>query len=48
MVNTSEVGSIKPEPKIYSYALDLVGIEAKDAFVTDDRPENIEAAVNLG
>ena len=48
VVNTSEVVSIKPEPEIYFYALDLVGIEAKDAFFTDDRPENIEAAVNLG
>ena len=48
VVNTSEVGSIKPEPEIYSYALELVGIEANEAFFTDDLPENIEAAVNLG
>jgi putative hydrolase of the HAD superfamily len=48
VVNTAEVGSIKPEPEIYKYALDLVGIEASEAYFTDDRPENIEAAVKLG
>jgi len=48
IVNTSEVGSIKPEPEIYSYALELGGIEAEEAFFTDDRPEFIEPAVNLG
>lgn len=48
VVNTSEVGSVKPEPEIYSYALELVGIEAKEAYFTDDRPENIKAALKLG
>ena len=48
VVNSSAFGSIKPEPEIYACALDLVGIEADEAFFTDDRPENIEAAVRLG
>jgi putative hydrolase of the HAD superfamily len=48
VVNTSEVGSIKPEPEIYSYALELVGIEASEAFFVDDRPVFIDAAVDLG
>jgi len=48
IVNTSAIGSIKPEPEIYVSALKLVGIEAEESFFTDDRPVFIEAAVNLG
>jgi putative hydrolase of the HAD superfamily len=48
VVNTSAFGSIKPEPEIYASALDLVGIEADEAFFTDDRPKFVEAAVTLG
>lgn len=48
VVNTAEFGSIKPEPESYVHALDLVGIDAEEAFFTDDRSENVEAAVKLG
>ena len=48
IVNTSAFGSIKPEPEIYASALDLVGIEAGEAFFTDDSPKFVDAAVNLG
>lgn len=48
VINTSELGSIKPEPESYARALALFGIEASDAFFTDDRPEFIDAAVKLG
>jgi len=48
VVNTSEFGSIKPEPEIYASALDLVGIEADEAFFTDDRPKFVDAVVTLG
>lgn len=48
VVNTSEFGSIKPEPESYAYALDLAGVEVHEAFFTDDRPVNVKAAVRLG
>lgn len=48
VVNASEVGSIKPEPEIYHYAVKLAGVEAHEAFFTDDTARNIEAAVSLG
>jgi putative hydrolase of the HAD superfamily len=47
VVNTSDVGSIKPECEIYQYALKLAGIEAHQAFFTDDKSENVEAAIRL-
>jgi putative hydrolase of the HAD superfamily len=48
VVNASEIGSIKPEPEIYLHALKLAGVEPHEAFFTDDRPENVEAAEQLG
>ena len=48
VINASEVGSIKPEPEIYVHALKVAGVEAQEAFFTDDRPENIDAAIRLG
>jgi putative hydrolase of the HAD superfamily len=48
VVNTSETGFIKPEPEIYTYALELAGIKAHEAFFTDDRAVNVEEAVTLG
>jgi len=48
VVNASEIGSIKPEPAIFLHALKLAGIEPYEAFFTDDKAENVEAAVQLG
>ena len=48
VVNASEVGSIKPESEIYEYALNLAGIDAHQAFFTDDKGENVEIAEQLG
>ncbi|MCH7971630.1 MAG: HAD family phosphatase [Chloroflexi bacterium] len=48
VINASEVGSVKPESEIYLYALKLVGIEPHEAFFTDDMPENVEMAAQLG
>lgn len=43
-----EVRSTKPSPVIYKKALESLGVEPKDAFYTDDRPELIEGARRLG
>jgi putative hydrolase of the HAD superfamily len=48
IVNTSDFGSIKPEAEIYTVALSAVGIDPHEAFFTDDRVENVEAATKLG
>ena len=48
LVISSEVGIMKPEPKIYRIALDKVGVEAREAVYIDDTPPNVEAARALG
>jgi len=48
VVNASETGFMKPEPEIFEYATNLVGIEPEAAFFTDDSPGNVEAAARLG
>jgi len=48
VINASEVGSIKPEPRIYLHALQVAGIEPNEAFFADDKAKNVEAAVELG
>lgn len=40
--------SMKPDPKIYTDAIAAAGVEASSIFFTDDRPENIEAAIKAG
>jgi putative hydrolase of the HAD superfamily len=39
---------VKPDPRIYTRTLDLLGIEPGDALFLDDRLVNIEAARALG
>ncbi len=48
VINASEVGSVKPEPGIFLHALKVAGVGPHEAFFTDDRPENVEAAERLG
>jgi putative hydrolase of the HAD superfamily len=43
-----EVGSLKPDRKIYNAAIAASGFPPDALFFTDDRPENIEAALDLG
>ena len=43
-----EVGSMKPERKIYDLAIAASGKSPESLFFTDDRQENIESALNLG
>jgi len=43
-----EVGSLKPDPKIFEHAIAASGFPAETLFFTDDREENVVAARNLG
>ena len=43
-----EVGSLKPDRKIFEEAIKISGHPAGALFFTDDRPENISAAAQLG
>ena len=43
-----EVGSLKPDRKIYDAAIAASGKPPEALFFTDDRPENIESALKLG
>jgi putative hydrolase of the HAD superfamily len=43
-----EVGSLKPDHKIFEHAIDVAGRPAEALFFTDDREENILAARELG
>lgn len=48
VVNSSAVGHVKPHPGISNAALDLLSIEADEAFFIDDRSENLNAVAELG
>ena len=45
---SSEVGAVKPKPKIYESALQKANIRAEEAIFVDDFYENIEACEQLG
>ncbi|MEZ4317110.1 MAG: HAD family phosphatase [Myxococcota bacterium] len=48
VVYSHEVGLWKPDPAIYTYALDQLGLPASRVAFVDDLPENVEAAEQLG
>jgi putative hydrolase of the HAD superfamily len=43
-----EMGFVKPDERIYKAALGRLGVEPREAFYTDDRPEMVAAACGLG
>ena len=43
-----EVGAMKPATEIYQAATEIAGVEPHEIFFTDDRPENIEGALEAG
>ena len=43
-----QVGSLKPDRKIFEHAIAVSGFSAEALFFTDDREENVVAAKNLG
>lgn len=49
VVDSSEVGMRKPDPKIFHLALErLGGVAPREAIFLDDFPSNVEAATRLG
>jgi len=47
-VYSYQCGSMKPEAAIFEFALNQLGVEAKQTLLIDDRPENIAAARDQG
>ncbi|MGP3986531.1 HAD family hydrolase [Streptomyces sp. 3N207] len=47
-VLSCEVGYAKPDPRIYTHTLQLLGAAAEDSLFVDDVPENVAAARTLG
>ncbi len=43
-----QIGTRKPDPLIYRYALEELGAKGEQCFFVDDRPENIDAAREAG
>ena len=43
-----EIGLRKPDPKVYEHALEVLGLEPRDAVFIDDRHENVTAALHIG
>jgi putative hydrolase of the HAD superfamily len=48
VINSSEVGWIKPQAEIFRAALQAVGVSAKVAFFVDDNAEHVAAACQIG
>ena len=48
LIISSEVGLMKPDPRIYQLALDKLGVAAKEAVFVDDAAINVDAARALG
>lgn len=48
VVDSSEVGAIKPEPKIYEIAQGLAGVKPEEILLVDDSRANLIAAEKLG
>jgi epoxide hydrolase-like predicted phosphatase len=48
IVDSSEVGMRKPEPRIFQLALDKLGVRPEEAVMLDDIAVNVEAARALG
>ncbi len=48
LIISSEVGVMKPDPKIFRIALEKLGVAAREAIFVDDTPDNVDAARSLG
>jgi putative hydrolase of the HAD superfamily len=48
VVDSSEVGMRKPDPRIYEHTCALLDVEPTDAVFLDDNADNVDAAAALG
>ena len=47
-VISTQVGAIKPDPRMYAAILDKLGADPGDCLFVDDRASNLEGAVAAG
>ena len=45
---SSEIGLVKPDPRIYIYVAEKMGIEPGQAVFIDDFKENVDSALKVG
>lgn len=45
---SGEAGAMKPDPKIFRYALQELDLKAQEAVFIDDNPSNVAAAESIG
>ena len=45
---SNKIGAVKPDPEFFKVILDAEGYKAEEAFFTDDKIENCQAAAALG
>jgi epoxide hydrolase-like predicted phosphatase len=48
VVISGEVGMRKPEPRIFTYAAEMLGLPAQECVLVDDISHNVKAAVGVG
>jgi putative hydrolase of the HAD superfamily len=48
IIVSSRVGTVKPDPRIYRYALQQLGVEPGEAVFIDDIQRNVDGAVAVG
>jgi putative hydrolase of the HAD superfamily len=48
LVNTSRIGFAKPDPRVYAYAAERVGVRPERCLFVDDSAGNVEAARAAG
>lgn len=48
LATSFDARSMKPDPKVYAYAVRLAGVEPAEVFFTDDREENVLGARRAG
>ena len=45
---SNKIGCAKPDPHFFELILEAEGYSAEEAFFTDDKIENVEAAKSIG
>lgn len=48
LVFSSDIGYNKPHPRIYTYAIEQLGVEADECLFVDDLARNVDAATAVG
>ena len=48
LILSCDVGMAKPDPRIYRYALQVLGLKPEETIFVDDSLENVEAAREVG